>query len=134
MGGSTDSVCVYTAATELHLSSYVHFMLQAVNYPSMFVLFTALENSFKQIRWIMLTEQLFMLLMLVDSLALHLICTCQLVKSLMIVCSWPRVVSASPYRSTWAPCALCAYVCGCADIIDVKNFSPKFQSESLHSA
>lgn len=74
MGEGTDSVCTYTAATELHLSSYILFALQAVNYPSMFLLFTALENSFQKIRWIMFTEQLFMLLMLVDSLALHLIC------------------------------------------------------------
>ena len=74
IGEHADSVCVYTAATELHLSSYILFALQAANYPSMFLLFTALENSFKKIKWIMLTEQLFMLLMLVDSLVLHLIC------------------------------------------------------------
>lgn len=92
MGESVDSVCIYTAATELHLSNYVLFALQAVNYPSMFLLFTALENSFLKIRWIMLTEQLFMLLMLVDSLALHLICEHCLVAVWRCI---DRVVSAA---------------------------------------
>lgn len=46
IGGDTDSVCVYASANELHLSNYILFVLQAINYPSMFLLFTALDNSF----------------------------------------------------------------------------------------
>ena len=39
--------------------------------PTLFVLFTAIENSFLRIRWITLILQLFMLMMLVESLVLR---------------------------------------------------------------
>merc|ERR1711881_281475 len=46
LGAQDDSVCVYSAASTLPFSSYVLFIIQAINSPTLFVLFTAIENSF----------------------------------------------------------------------------------------
>jgi hypothetical protein len=58
---------------ETKASSTVLFAMQAVNYPILCLTLTAMENSFVKVRWIALMVQLFMILMLVDNIALHIL-------------------------------------------------------------
>ena len=46
---------------------------RAINYPLLWITLTAIENSFLQVKWIALMQQLTMMMMLASSLALHIL-------------------------------------------------------------